>query len=65
MSNCNAGKGALFKNDKKGVEIRPDYTGTAKIWDKDFYLSAWLKTSLWFLMLKNLAIKVLYSFQER
>jgi hypothetical protein len=38
-------KEPFLRTIKKGVEIRPDYTGTAKIWDKDFYLSAWLKTS--------------------
>lgn len=45
MSNQSVGNGALFKNDKQGVEARPDYTGTAKIWDKEFFLSAWIKKS--------------------
>ena len=45
MSNQSVGNGALFKNDKQGVETRPDYTGTAKIWDKEFFLSAWIKKS--------------------
>lgn len=40
-----AGRGALFKNDKQGNEKRPDYTGTLKIWDKEFFVSAWIQTS--------------------
>lgn len=43
--NQSAGNGALFKKDKQGVESRPDYTGTAKIYNKDFFISAWVKTS--------------------
>ena len=43
--NQQAGRGALFKNDKQGVERRPDYTGTLKIWDKDFVVSAWIQES--------------------
>jgi hypothetical protein len=45
MANQSVGNGALFKNDKQGVDTRPDYTGTAKIWDKEFFLSAWIKKS--------------------
>lgn len=40
-----SGRGALFKNDKQGNEKRPDYTGTATIFDKDFNISAWIQTS--------------------
>lgn len=40
-----AGRGALFKNDKQGNEKRPDYTGTLKIWEKEFFVSAWIQTS--------------------
>lgn len=43
--NKKCGDGALFKNDKQGVEKRPDYTGTATIHDRKFYLSAWLTVS--------------------
>ena len=43
--NQKAGQGALFKNDKQGVEKRPDYTGSATIFNKAFYISAWLSTS--------------------
>ena len=37
------GQGALFKNDKKGVETRPDYTGNCMIDGTEFWVSAWLK----------------------
>lgn len=40
-----AGRGALFKNDKNGNEKAPDYRGTLKIWDKEFFVSAWIQTS--------------------
>lgn len=54
-----SGRGALFKNDKQGNEKRPDYTGTATIFDKEFNISAWIQTS------KN-GIKYLgLSFNER
>lgn len=43
--NQKVGQGALFKNDKQGVEKRPDYTGSATILNKAFYISAWLTTS--------------------
>ena len=56
--NQSAGNGALFKNDKQGVESRPDYTGTAKIWDKEFFISCWLKTSQTGKKYLSLAFKV-------
>lgn len=56
--NQSAGNGALFKNDKQGVEARPDYTGTARIWDKDFFISCWLKTSQSGKRYMSLAFKV-------
>lgn len=37
------GGGVLFKNDKKGVETRPDYTGNILINGKEMWLSAWIK----------------------
>ncbi len=43
--NQKVGQGALFKNDKQGVDKRPDYTGQATILNKKFYVSAWLATS--------------------
>lgn len=43
--NQKVGQGALFKNDKQGIEKRPDYTGSATILNKAFYISAWLTTS--------------------
>jgi hypothetical protein len=35
--------GVLFKNDKKGVENRPDYTGKATINGQELQISAWIK----------------------
>jgi hypothetical protein len=35
--------GALFKNDKDGVEKRPDYRGDIKIKGVVYRLSAWIK----------------------
>lgn len=35
--------GSLFRNDRKEKESHPDYTGSARIDGKDFYISAWLK----------------------
>lgn len=37
------GSGALFKNDKQGVEKRPDYRGDCKIDGKVLEISAWIK----------------------
>ena len=39
------GSGALFKNDKGGVDSRPDYRGDIRIDGVDYKLSAWLKKS--------------------
>lgn len=39
-----AGQASLFKNEKNGVETRPDYTGTGMTPDgKEVKLSAWVK----------------------
>lgn len=43
MSYDNTNSGVLFKNDKKGVESRPDYSGSINVGGADYWLSAWLK----------------------
>ena len=35
--------GSLFKNDRKESDKHPDYTGTALIDGRDYWISAWLK----------------------
>ena len=40
----NEGKIALFRNDKKGNEKRPDYRGTATVAGNDLEVAMWLKT---------------------
>jgi uncharacterized protein (DUF736 family) len=37
--------GALFKNDKDGVDTRPDYRGKARVNGADVEISAWIKKS--------------------
>ena len=41
----NTNSGALFKNDKAGVEARPDYRGTLNVEGTEYWISSWLKTS--------------------
>lgn len=45
MEYDNTNSGALFKNDKKEKETRPDYIGSINVGGKDFWISSWLKTS--------------------
>jgi len=35
-------KGNLFKNTKKESETQPDYTGSAKVNEVDYAMSAWI-----------------------
>ena len=37
------GSGALFKNDKEGVEARPDYRGDILVDGVEYWLSGWIK----------------------
>ena len=37
--------GSLFKNEKKESDKHPDYTGTGMIEGKEYWFSAWIKTS--------------------
>ena len=41
----NTNSGALFKNDKKGNESWPDYTGSLNAGGVEYWLSAWIKKS--------------------
>ena len=37
--------GSLFRNEKKEKATAPDYTGTARIGDKEYSMSGWLNKS--------------------
>lgn len=37
------GQGTLFKNDKDGVESRPDYRGELKLGKETYKVAGWLK----------------------
>ena len=39
------GQGSLFKNDKKDTEQQPDYRGSITIGGREYWLSAWIKSS--------------------
>lgn len=39
------GTGSLFKNDKDGVETRPDYTGKLMVGGTVYKLSSWINDS--------------------
>lgn len=41
----NTNSGALFKNKKRTNDKQPDYTGRVNADGKDFWVSAWIKTS--------------------
>ena len=45
MEYDNTNRGALYKNDKKGNEKRPDFTGKINVNGQDFDLSGWMKVS--------------------
>ena len=36
--------GVLFKNNKEGIEARPDYTGKCEINGVEYWISSWIKT---------------------
>lgn len=38
-------KGSLFDNDKKGKESAPDFKGSIKIDNKEFWISGWKNKS--------------------
>ncbi len=41
----NRNRGSLWKNQKKETEDQPDYRGDIDVDGKQFWLSAWVKTS--------------------
>lgn len=41
----NTNSGALFKNDKKGNEKRPDYRGTLNVGGTEYWISGWMRDS--------------------
>ena len=42
MAYDNDNSGVLFRNKKKEKDTHPDYTGSAEIAGKDYWISAWL-----------------------
>ena len=45
MTYDNTNSGARFRNEKKASEKHPDYRGDINVDGKDFWVSAWVKTS--------------------
>jgi uncharacterized protein (DUF736 family) len=45
MSYDNTNTGALFRNKKKESEKHPDYTGSANVEGKEYWVSSWLNES--------------------
>jgi uncharacterized protein (DUF736 family) len=45
MKYSDENRGALFKNKDKETDKHPDYKGKINVNGKDFYVSAWIKTS--------------------
>lgn len=41
----NTNSGTLFDNERKQKETHPDFTGTLNVDGKEFWVSAWKKTS--------------------
>lgn len=41
----NTNRGALFRNHRKEKDTHPDHQGTINVDGKDYWLSAWVKTS--------------------
>ena len=45
MENRQMNSGALFANENKLTDTHPTHTGTVNIEGREFWLSAWVKTS--------------------
>jgi uncharacterized protein (DUF736 family) len=41
----NTNSGTIFDNDRKEKDTHPDFTGTLNVEGKDYWISAWKKTS--------------------
>jgi hypothetical protein len=41
----NTNSGILFRNDRKKTDKQPDHTGTLNVDGKDWWISAWVRTS--------------------
>jgi len=41
----NTNSGTVFDNDRKEKETHPDFTGTLNVEGKEYWISAWKKTS--------------------
>lgn len=41
----NTDRGALFRNERKESDSHPDHTGTLNVGGRDYWLSAWVKTT--------------------
>lgn len=41
----NTNRGSLFDNDRKEKDTHPDFTGSINVDGKEYWLSAWKKTS--------------------
>ena len=45
MDYDNSNSGALFKNDKEGNDLRPDYKGTLNVGGVKYKVSSWIQTA--------------------
>ena len=61
----NTNRGVLFKNDQKEQDNHPDYTGKINVGGKDFWLSAWIKTSKAGQKFMSLSVKPIEPQQQK
>lgn len=53
----NTNSGRIFDNDRKEKGTHPDFTGTLNVEGKDYWISAWEKTSKEGKLFISLAVK--------